>query len=215
LTKTSQAGGAPRQVGAVADKRSDSREIREGIRAEVMAQPLDAAGEMFACLSSERLTVLLDCLVESHEFARKFNANMPLRVALFKASFMNNRTKPNLLKQETTSLMCNLRIMFRMYGAEAHAPVADAVEAKILGACTTTLSRFTTSIPPEQRVIWAPLVNLILKEILALDDDKFAKFAGQIYGLCTELIVLAYDKELKQVVFFLAKFFERTRGFVL
>ena len=47
-------------------------------------------------------------------FAKSFNSNGEQRNLLWKSGFIGN-AKPNLLKQETQSLSCCLRIMFR-YG---------------------------------------------------------------------------------------------------
>lgn len=151
----------------------------------------------------------------SHEFAKDFNANKPLRMALWKAGFMRNRAKPNLLKQETTSLGCALRVMFRMYAAEAHSDAVMGTETKILEVCHDTLERFVISIPPEARHVWAPYISLILREILDLDDERFHTFGTKFYDLWTEMLVLAYDQKLGQIVFFLAKLFARTKSIAL
>jgi hypothetical protein len=70
-------------------------------------------------------------LCRSHYFAQRFNANKGLRTALWKAGFMKNRSKPNLLKQETTSLSCALRIMFRVYETETEPESLARVEDRI------------------------------------------------------------------------------------
>lgn len=102
---------------------------------------------MYRHLSSQHLFKLLDCLLESHRFAKDFNSNNEQRTALWRAgprsfyllvwvvvmlSFIDvffycaclllilhvgfkGKSKPNLLKQETSSLACSLRILFRMY----------------------------------------------------------------------------------------------------
>ncbi len=102
---------------------------------------------MYRHLSSQHLFKLLDCLLESHRFAKDFNSNNEQRTALWRAgphsyflvwfvvmlSFIGDclfygvylllilhvgfkgKSKPNLLKQETSSLACSLRILFRMY----------------------------------------------------------------------------------------------------
>ena len=83
---------------------NEASERRQQARLQALAKSVDRAGDMFACLSNDRLLWLLDCLEGSHKFAKAFNANNALRTALWKAGFMKNRSKPNLLKQETTSL---------------------------------------------------------------------------------------------------------------
>ncbi|MEQ2173870.1 hypothetical protein GOODEAATRI_001969, partial [Goodea atripinnis] len=69
---------------------------------------------MYRHMTSAHLFKLLDCLLESHNFAKEFNSNNEQRTALWRAGF-KGKSKPNLLKQETSSLACSLRILFRMY----------------------------------------------------------------------------------------------------
>ncbi|XP_035512500.1 brefeldin A-inhibited guanine nucleotide-exchange protein 2 [Morone saxatilis] len=69
---------------------------------------------MYRHMTSAHLFKLLDCLLESHTFAKDFNSNNEQRTALWRAGF-KGKSKPNLLKQETSSLACSLRILFRMY----------------------------------------------------------------------------------------------------
>ena len=68
---------------------------------------------MYAHLKSDQLFELLDCLEESYQFARQFNCNHEQRNLLWKAGF-KGKEKPNLLKHETQSLACMLRILFKM-----------------------------------------------------------------------------------------------------
>lgn len=97
---------------------------------------------MYRHMTSAHLFKLLDCLLESHTFAKDFNSNNEQRTALWRAGEWRNpppcflpsarcrrihictscrppgfkgKSKPNLLKQETSSLACSLRILFRMY----------------------------------------------------------------------------------------------------
>ena len=107
--------------------------------------PLDQAGEMYQYISSPRLLVLLDCLVHSHQFAQDFNANMPLRTALWKAGFMRNRSKPNLLKQETSSLACVLKILFCMYDSAQRRDVWPEVEQRIDAVTAATFDHFSNA----------------------------------------------------------------------
>ena len=67
---------------------------------------------MYSHLSLHHLYTLLDCLIQAHRFARSFNSDSEQRTILWKSGFIGN-AKPNLLKQETQSLSCCLRIMFR------------------------------------------------------------------------------------------------------
>lgn len=182
---------------------------------KALARPLDQAGEMFACLTSERLLLLLECLLQSHRFAQDFNSNMPLRTALWKAGFMRNRSKPNLLKQETTSLACALRILFRMYDLEERRDIWPRVEERILEVCGSTFDHFLTVVTRETREIWAPLVVLVLREILVLSDERFQRHAAIHYQRICECLTLSFDAPLADLSFFLAAFFSRSRGCAL
>jgi brefeldin A-inhibited guanine nucleotide-exchange protein len=67
---------------------------------------------MYESLSLGHLYTLLDCLLQAHRFAKSFNSGGEQRNLLWKSGFIGN-AKPNLLKQETQSLACCLRVMFR------------------------------------------------------------------------------------------------------
>ncbi len=73
-----------------------------------MNRQLDSTSSLFALVTSQQLLAMLDVLKESHRFAKEFNLDKDLRTALWNAGFMRNRSKPNLLKQETSSTsQCN------------------------------------------------------------------------------------------------------------
>lgn len=56
---------------------------------------------------------LMAALDESYRFARKFNADKDLRMALWKVGFM--RDLPNLLRQESTSAATLVNVLLRMH----------------------------------------------------------------------------------------------------
>src|SRR5580765_3501756 len=86
---------------------------------------------MYCALTTNHLLQLVECLLRSHRFAKNFNSNHEQRNVLWKASFRGN-VKPNLLKQETQSLACALRILFKMYSDEAHRADWPRVEARLV-----------------------------------------------------------------------------------
>lgn len=55
----------------------------------------------------------MSALDDSYRFARKFNADKELRMALWKVGFM--RDLPNLLRQESTSAATLVNVLLRMY----------------------------------------------------------------------------------------------------
>jgi hypothetical protein len=77
---------------------------REAAKQAALAKPVDSAGEMFSYVTSPRMLVLIESVFQSNEFARKFNCDVELRTALWKAGYTKHRSRPNLLKQETVSL---------------------------------------------------------------------------------------------------------------
>ncbi|CDQ79622.1 unnamed protein product [Oncorhynchus mykiss] len=86
---------------------------------------------MYRYLTSEQLFKLLDCLLESHRFAKAFNSSNEQRTTLWKAGF-KGKSKPNLLKQETSSLACGLRILFRMYSDDSRQTAWEEVQRQLL-----------------------------------------------------------------------------------
>lgn len=48
------------------------------------------------------------------------------------------KSKPNLLKQETSSLACGLRILFRMYTDESRQDAWEEVQRRLLKYATNT-----------------------------------------------------------------------------
>ena len=90
---------------------------------------------MYNSLSLHHLYTLLDCLIQAHRFARNFNADSEQRTVLWKSGFIGN-AKPNLLKQETQSLSCCLRIMFRLYFDKSRSDCWTEVENRLLPLCS-------------------------------------------------------------------------------
>lgn len=120
---------------------------------------------MYRYLTSQQLFKLLDCLLESHRFAKAFNSNNEQRTLLWKAGRISfnrivlirldftawlliecvclsegfkGKSKPNLLKQETSSLACGLRILFRMYTDESRQDAWEEVQRRLLKYATNT-----------------------------------------------------------------------------
>uniref|UniRef100_A0A183JR12 BIG2_C domain-containing protein n=1 Tax=Schistosoma curassoni TaxID=6186 RepID=A0A183JR12_9TREM len=88
--------------------------------------PFDSRG-MYPHLSPQQRFTLAKCLLDSHAFAKKFNSDDEQRNILFQAGF-KVKAKPNLLKQETHSLLCALRILFRL--AEEASDIREQVSNK-------------------------------------------------------------------------------------
>jgi brefeldin A-inhibited guanine nucleotide-exchange protein len=86
---------------------------------------------MYDQLSNDQLFTLVDCLVVSYEFSCNFNQNSEQRNILWKAGF-KGKDKPNLLKHETQSLACILRILFKMLNDESREVYLSHIEIRLI-----------------------------------------------------------------------------------
>ncbi|CAH1254723.1 ARFGEF1 [Branchiostoma lanceolatum] len=189
---------------------------------------------MYERLTSQQLFLLLDCLLESHKFAKAFNSNNEQRTALWKAVSlsgmegqltnlldlhydMNERppwecagfkgkSKPNLLKQETTSLACSLRILFRMYYDEKRRDFWPAVQERLLNVCGDALDYFLQLGSDSHRDAWTSLLILFLTRLNKMDEDRFRVHAARYYTPLCDAMVFELKPELR---FIMRKFFQR------
>ncbi|XP_069507381.1 brefeldin A-inhibited guanine nucleotide-exchange protein 2 [Ambystoma mexicanum] len=160
---------------------------------------------MYKYMSSQHLFKLLDCLQESHSFAKAFNSNSEQRTALWRAGF-KGKSKPNLLKQETSSLACCLRILFRMYIDEKRKDSWDDIQERLLKVCSEALAYFITVNSESHREAWTNLLLLLLTKTLKISDEKFIAHASKYYPYLCEIMQFDLIPELRAV---LRKFFLR------
>ncbi|MEQ2294180.1 Brefeldin A-inhibited guanine nucleotide-exchange protein 2 [Ameca splendens] len=160
---------------------------------------------MYRHMTSAHLFKLLDCLLESHNFAKEFNSNNEQRTALWRAGF-KGKSKPNLLKQETSSLACSLRILFRMYSDPKLQDSWPDIQTRLLLVCTEALSYFISLTSESHREAWNSLLMLLLTRTLRLPDDKFKPHASCYYPQLCEMMQFDLIPELRAV---LRRFFLR------
>ncbi|XP_020361889.1 brefeldin A-inhibited guanine nucleotide-exchange protein 2 isoform X1 [Oncorhynchus kisutch] len=160
---------------------------------------------MYRHLSSQHLFKLLDCLLESHTFARDFNSNNEQRTALWRAGF-KGKSKPNLLKQETSSLACSLRILFRMYCDRQLQDSWPDIQTRLLLVCSEALAYFISLTSESHREAWTSLLLLLLTRTLRLTDIKFKPHASCYYPHLCEMMQFDLIPELRAV---LRRFFLR------
>lgn len=122
-------------------------------------------------MSGQHLLLMVSCLAKSHQFAREFNTNSTQRNVLWKAGF-RGPVRPNLLKQETQSLACAMRILFRLYSDEAREPEWNNVAEKLTDVGKQALEYYVTLETESHREAWSPLMLLFLSKIIQLSDDK-------------------------------------------
>ncbi|XP_078396501.1 brefeldin A-inhibited guanine nucleotide-exchange protein 1 isoform X1 [Cetorhinus maximus] len=176
---------------------------RDAIDTEVHVEKQDQG--MYHYLTSKQLFKLLDCLLESHRFAKSFNSNNEQRTALWKAGF-KGKSKPNLLKQETSSVACGLRILFRMYTDKNRRDAWVEVQQRLLNVCSEALSYFLTLTSESHREAWTNLLLLFLTKVLKINDERFKAHASKYYPLLCEIMQFNLIPELRAV---LRKFYLR------
>ncbi|XP_076440296.1 brefeldin A-inhibited guanine nucleotide-exchange protein 1-like isoform X2 [Babylonia areolata] len=160
---------------------------------------------MYQFLSSQQLLMFTDCLLESHRFAKQFNSNHEQRNILWKAGF-KGKAKPNLLKQETQSLACMFRILFRMYNDETRTQAWPQVEKKLLDVCSEALEYFLNLQSDSHREAWCSLLLLIITRMLKMSDERFRVHASVYYPLLCETMMFDLKLEIRSI---LKKFFCR------
>ncbi|KAL6120135.1 arfgef2 [Pungitius sinensis] len=160
---------------------------------------------MYRHMTSAHLFKLLDCLLESHTFAKDFNSNNEQRTALWRAGF-KGKSKPNLLKQETSSLACSLRILFRMYSDIQLQDSWPDIQTRLLLVCSEALAYFIGLTSESHREAWNSLLMLLLTRTLRLPDEKFKPHASCYYPHLCEMMQFDLIPELRAV---LRRFFLR------
>jgi brefeldin A-inhibited guanine nucleotide-exchange protein len=126
---------------------------------------------MYSYLSTTHLMKFVDCLIESHRFAKNFNQNQEQRNILWKSGFKGS-VKPNLLKQETQSLACVLRILFKMYSDENRQEDWNDVESRLINVCKEALEYFFTLQSEPHRDAWTSLLLLVTTRLLKMPDKR-------------------------------------------
>uniref|UniRef100_A0A669BN56 ARF guanine nucleotide exchange factor 2 n=1 Tax=Oreochromis niloticus TaxID=8128 RepID=A0A669BN56_ORENI len=168
-------------------------------------QRKESENGMYRHMTSAHLFKLLDCLLESHTFAKDFNSNNEQRTALWRAGF-KGKSKPNLLKQETSSLACSLRILFRMYSDPQLQDSWPDIQTRLLLVCNEALGYFISLTSESHREAWNSLLMLLLTRTLRLPDDKFKPHASCYYPHLCEMMQFDLIPELRAV---LRRFFLR------
>uniref|UniRef100_A0A4W4GKJ3 SEC7 domain-containing protein n=1 Tax=Electrophorus electricus TaxID=8005 RepID=A0A4W4GKJ3_ELEEL len=191
-------------------KKEDAENMAAALRdaleeaAEVEPQARPEQG-MYRHLSPQHLFKLLDCLLESHTFAKDFNSNNEQRTALWRAGF-KGKSKPNLLKQETSSLACSLRILFQMYSDRRLQEAWPDIQTRLLLVCSEALAYFISLTSESHREAWTSLLLLLLTRTLRLPDDKFKAHASCYYPYLCEMMQFDLIPELRAA---LRRFFLR------
>lgn len=154
---------------------------------------------MYRLLSTKHLIQLTDCLLQSHRFAKAFNADHEQRNLLWKAGYRGS-VKPNLLKQETQSLACLLRILFKMYGDDGRTAHWPLIQSRLISVCQEALEYFLQLQSEAHRDAWTSLLLLVLTRILKMPDDRFAAHISSYYPLLCEIVCFDLKAELRSIL---------------
>ena len=152
---------------------------------------------IYSRMKSVHIMRLLRCLHTSYSFARKFNADVPFRMALYRIGFMNQL--PNLLRQETNAVQALLSNIFRMHAdaysdsplKEDRSSVIKEVESMMREVCTEVILHYISlDASTKQRNItaWSPVILAILEGLMAMPDDKFRELVKVLYALILGII---------------------------
>ncbi|VDM16431.1 unnamed protein product [Hydatigera taeniaeformis] len=169
---------------------------------------------IFSFISYEHRLTLVQCLMESHKFAKTFNSNMEQRNILWEAGF-KAKAKPNLLKQETHSLSTALRILFRIseeenerqqesfnLGCYSHRRALRRISLigflflqKVTEMLEKTIEEaivYYRGLPVDgHRQAWDSCLLLTLTRLVHLSpDSRFASIATHLYPTVCDLVGL-------------------------
>ncbi|CAF3655741.1 unnamed protein product [Rotaria socialis] len=133
----------------------------------------------------DQLLLLVDCVIESHMFARAFNSNHAQRNLLRNAGY-RGKAKPNLLTQVTHSIACAFRIIFRMFCDPKRSDSMDTFKRRILKLAHGSLEYYVT----------------LQSESYRCNDNKgpcfrFKYFLGDMYLIVAETVVFDLKPELR------------------
>lgn len=130
--------------------------------------------DVYGTIPAEHLLRFMGVLDDSYQFARKFNANKELRVALWKVGFM--KQLPNLLKQESSSAATLVNVLLRMYQdprAEHRATRSGVLDRLIpLGSdIIRDFNAIDVETQPRNVAAWTPVVAEVLQGTVGFEDE--------------------------------------------
>ncbi|XP_055681945.1 brefeldin A-inhibited guanine nucleotide-exchange protein 1 [Lutzomyia longipalpis] len=154
---------------------------------------------MYSYLTTPHLLKLTDCLLQSHRFAKQFNVNTEQKNILWKAGFKGS-VRPNLLKQETQSLACILRIFFKLYNDESRRKDWTDIERRLIAVSQEALDYFLNLQSETHRETWTTILLLVLTRLLKMPDSRFAAHITHYYPLLCEIMCFDLKPELRSVL---------------
>ncbi|CEP17156.1 hypothetical protein [Parasitella parasitica] len=152
-----------------------------------------AKDHVYSAYPATHLMALMGCLGRSFHFAKKFNIDNDLRMALFRFGFM--KQLPNLLKQETSSGGCYVSVLMRMYANLENINDRDdkrqEIEKILIPLCNEIFALYAEldhETKPKNIAAWTPVVVNILNGLAQLQDEDFLRHVPQFYLPSVELL---------------------------
>ncbi|KRY36959.1 Brefeldin A-inhibited guanine nucleotide-exchange protein 1 [Trichinella spiralis] len=134
---------------------------------------------------------------------------LPLQQQLFAFLGFSGNRKPHLWKQETQSLACWLRIMFRIYSDDTKDDqCVERAQKCLIDICVDVLNYFMSLKAEQHRETWTPIVLLIFNRTLRLNDNQFKSLCTAFYDVVCEMIDFNVKVEIRTL---LKKFFQRRK----
>ncbi|KAI8381215.1 uncharacterized protein BYT42DRAFT_613016 [Radiomyces spectabilis] len=148
---------------------------------------------VYCAYPASHLMKLMGCLGQSFHFAKRFNIDNDLRMALWRFGFM--KQLPNLLKQETCSGGCYVSVLMRMYANLENISDRDEqredIENILIPLCNEIFTLYTGldhETKPKNIAAWTPVVVSILNGLSQLQDEDFLRHVPQFYLPAVELL---------------------------
>ncbi|EXJ54090.1 hypothetical protein A1O7_09427 [Cladophialophora yegresii CBS 114405] len=158
---------------------------------------------VYAQIPSPELLRLMALLKKSYQFAKKFNGDKDLRMALWRQGFM--RQPPNLLKQESGSANTYVSILLRMYHdeGEERRSSRDQTEGALIPLCADIIRSFILLDEETQQrniVAWRPVVIDVLEGYTNFPRESFDQHIETFYPLAVGLLEKDMGSELRSAL---------------
>ncbi|GAA6038174.1 hypothetical protein JCM8097_005777 [Rhodosporidiobolus ruineniae] len=158
---------------------------------------------VYTTIPPAELLRLMSSLDESYRFARKFNDDKDLRMALWKVGFM--RDLPNLLRQESTSAATLVNVLLRMYSNTQSEHVQKRAEVvDVFAPLGLDVLANYVSLNPETQArniaAWTPVCTEILQGFCSFEEEPFMAQLPRLYPLVTNTLVRDLDPALRESV---------------
>ncbi|KAJ3265244.1 guanine nucleotide exchange protein for ADP-robosylation factor [Chytriomyces hyalinus] len=158
---------------------------------------------VYRSLPSRHIFAMLDCLERSYQFAKAFNEEMELRMALYRMGFM--KTLPNLLKQETSSVSTYITILIKMYSdpSEERKLTRGDIEQRLIPLSLSLLVNYNNLDPESKKrnvAAWRPVVVSILNAMIDFDDAQFKRHIPIFYNEVLNLLLQEISTDVRLVM---------------